>query len=96
VVYAGKPHAPIYEDALRRAASARGMDTPRGRVLAIGDSLRTDMMGAEAFGIDSLFVTNGIHAEELGTRDAPTEQQLAKIYAHHGVTPKAATRGLVW
>jgi HAD superfamily hydrolase (TIGR01459 family) len=96
VVYAGKPHAPIYEDALRRAASARGKDAPRGRVLAIGDSLRTDMMGAEAFGIDSLFVTNGIHAEELGTRDAPTEQQLAKIYAHHGVTPKAATRGLVW
>jgi HAD superfamily hydrolase (TIGR01459 family) len=96
VLYAGKPHAPIYEEALRRAASARGKDAPRSRVLAIGDSLRTDMMGAEAFGIDSLFVTNGIHAEELGTRDAPTEQQLAKIYAHHGVTPKAATRGLAW
>ena len=96
VLYAGKPHAPIYEEALRRAAAARGKDTPRARVLAIGDSLRTDMKGAEAFGVDSLFVTNGIHAEELGTRDVPTGQQLAKIYAHHGVTPMTATRGLVW
>ncbi len=96
VLYAGKPHPPIYEEALRCAALARGKATPLPRVLAIGDSLRTDMKGAEAFGIDSLFVTNGIHAEELGTREAPGEAKLVEIYARHGVTPKAATRSLVW
>ena len=41
------------------------------RVLAIGDSVRTDLKGAAAFGIDCLFVTAGIHAEELGGRDNP-------------------------
>ena len=37
-------------------------------MLAIGDSLRTDLAGAQAFGVDFLFVTAGIHAEELGGR----------------------------
>ena len=44
VVYAGKPHRPIYEDALAMAA-ARGCRAPLERVLAIGDSIRTDLAG---------------------------------------------------
>ena len=54
----------------RRREGAR-RDTAHGRVLAIGDSVRTDLKGAAAFGIDCLFVTAGIHAEELGGRDNP-------------------------
>ena len=41
------------------------------RVLAIGDSVRTDLTGAADLGVDCLFVTAGIHAEELGHRDDP-------------------------
>jgi HAD superfamily hydrolase (TIGR01459 family) len=40
VLWAGKPHPPIYEAALMRAEQARGAPTPRSRVLAIGDSVR--------------------------------------------------------
>ena len=40
-------------------------------VLAIGDSVRTDLRGATDFGLDCLFVTAGIHAEELGDRHDP-------------------------
>ena len=72
VLYCGKPHAPIYEAALATAAALRGGRTPsRRRVLAIGDSVRTDLKGAAAFGLDCMFVTSGIHAEQYGSRDAP-------------------------
>ncbi|HWM46573.1 MAG TPA: TIGR01459 family HAD-type hydrolase [Xanthobacteraceae bacterium] len=96
VLFAGKPHAPIYEEALRQAAAARGRAAPRERVIAIGDSIRTDMKGAALFGIDSLFVTAGIHAEEFGDRDAPDARLLAKVFAREGVEPTAVTRRLNW
>ncbi len=96
VLYAGKPHRPIYDEALARAASARGAPVRRDRVLAIGDSVRTDLTGAARFGVDCLFVTGGIHAEELGTRDDPDATVLARIFAGAGVWPKALTRRLEW
>jgi hypothetical protein len=41
------------------------------RVLAIGDSVKTDLKGAAAFGVDSLFVISGLHADQFGLREAP-------------------------
>jgi HAD superfamily hydrolase (TIGR01459 family) len=96
VIYAGKPYAPIYEQALAIAQAARGRATDRSRILAIGDSVRTDLKGAEAFGIDCLFVTAGIHAEELGGRDSPDANALGGIFASAGVYPKAVMRRLAW
>ena len=71
VLYAGKPYRPIYDQALAVAEKLRGGTTPLRRVLAIGDLVRTDLTGAAGLGIDCLFVTAGIHAEELGERDDP-------------------------
>lgn len=96
VLYAGKPYRPIYADALKRAEDARGRPVPLARVLAIGDSLRTDVKGAAGFGIDCLFVTAGIHAEELGARDNPSADALDRIFATAGVRPTAVTQRLVW
>lgn len=96
VLYCGKPHKPIYEVALATAQKARGAMVPRNRVLAIGDSVRTDLKGAAAFGIDSLFITSGIHAEEYGGRDTPDLDALNKIFTDGGVTPKAGMFGLKW
>jgi HAD superfamily hydrolase (TIGR01459 family) len=96
VLYCGKPHAPIYEVALARAAALRGTAPVRGRVLAIGDSVRTDLAGAAAFGIDYMFVTSGIHAEQYGSRETPDLAALNAIFAAAGVAPKAVMRGLVW
>ncbi|MFX8672415.1 hypothetical protein ABTM23_19285, partial [Acinetobacter baumannii] len=42
VIFYGKPHRPIYERAMALAAERRGRPTELGRVLAIGDSVRTD------------------------------------------------------
>jgi ribonucleotide monophosphatase NagD (HAD superfamily) len=66
------------------------------RVLAIGDSIRTDVRGAAAFGIDGLFISGGIHAEELGGREDPDPAALAEVFAAAGLYPKWVMRRLIW
>lgn len=96
VLYAGKPHAPIYQEALARIAKLRGTEPPRARVLAIGDSVRTDLTGANGMGIDCLFVTAGIHAEELGGRDDLDVAALNEMFDTAGIAPKAVMKRLAW
>jgi len=96
VLYAGKPYRPIYDLALERIGALRGGPAPLARVLAIGDSVRTDLKGASDLGVDCLFVTAGIHAEELGDRHDPDLAALNKIFADAGLAPKAVTRRLMW
>jgi HAD superfamily hydrolase (TIGR01459 family) len=74
----GKPDAAIYRPVLEM------LGLPKERVLAVGDSLRTDIAGAKAAGIDSCWVLGGIHAAELGSdqgliRGAATEAGLAPV-----------------
>jgi HAD superfamily hydrolase (TIGR01459 family) len=96
VIYAGKPYLPIYEQAMAAARNARGRETAHARVLAIGDSVRTDLKGAAAFGIDCLFVTAGIHAEELGGRDKPDAAALAAMFEAAQMSPRLVMQQLVW
>jgi HAD superfamily hydrolase (TIGR01459 family) len=96
VLYAGKPYRPIYDLALAKVKAARGRSVPLARVLAIGDSVRTDLKGARALGLDFLFVTSGIHAEELGGHETPDDAALHATFAGAGGLPKALTRNLVW
>ena len=96
VLYAGKPYRPIYEMALELAKAAAGRDVGLGRVLAIGDSVRTDFKGARTFGVDFLFITSGIHAEEVGGRERPDTTALGSVFAAAGGTPKAVMRQLMW
>ncbi len=85
VHYFGKPHAPIYRDcfALLKA-------TDRRRILAVGDSLRTDIAGANAAGIDGLWVLGGIHQEDVAAGD------LDAVIARQGVIPVAAVPVFRW
>jgi HAD superfamily hydrolase (TIGR01459 family) len=59
VTWYGKPFPAIYDHALHRAG-----DPPRDEVLAVGDGLQTDILGAARMGFDTVFVTGGIHAGE--------------------------------
>jgi HAD superfamily hydrolase (TIGR01459 family) len=96
-LYCGKPHAPIYEAALGQAAALRGGEPlPLARVLAIGDSVRTDLAGAASFGVDFLFVISGLHAEQIGSRETPDPAGLATMFAATGAAPKAVIPRLVW
>jgi HAD superfamily hydrolase (TIGR01459 family) len=86
VLYAGKPYRPIYDLALARV---KGGTPPLDRVLAIGDSLRTDLAGANALGVDFVFLTAGIHAAEFSDS--------AAMHAAFGDRPpKAIMQKLVW
>lgn len=60
-LYFGKPHAPIYDLARRRL----GLDDD-ARILAVGDGIATDIPGAQAQGIDALFVTGGLAFDQFG------------------------------
>jgi ribonucleotide monophosphatase NagD (HAD superfamily) len=82
--------------ALAKATQTRGAKVETSRVLAIGDSVRTDLKGAATFGIDCLFVTAGIHAEELGGRHNPDMRILTRIFSEAGLEARAVTRTLVW
>ena len=98
VIYAGKPHRPVYEAALAAAASLDGgAPDDKGRVIAIGDAIRTDIAGASGFGIASLLVARGIHAEELGvTADHHTLGDIAEWLGRQSVHPNAVIERLVW
>jgi HAD superfamily hydrolase (TIGR01459 family) len=56
VAFYGKPHLAIYRHALHRAGNP-----PSESVLAVGDGLQTDILGAARMDFDAIFVTGGIH-----------------------------------
>jgi HAD superfamily hydrolase (TIGR01459 family) len=58
----GKPFASVYDACLDLLGVSE-----RSRIVAVGDSLRTDIAGAAGAGFDSVLIAGGIHAEEFGT-----------------------------
>jgi HAD superfamily hydrolase (TIGR01459 family) len=93
VIYAGKPYAPIYDRALALAGQARGAPVEKRRVLAIGDGMKTDIIGARQAGLDALFVTCGIHRSSLHKKDltSPADPvELRHLYDENDVSPVAA------
>lgn len=86
---AGKPHAPIYEAALKAAEEALGRDLDRSAVLAIGDGMMTDVKGAADNGFDVLYVSGGIHASEYGDPLKPDGALLGAFLDKHGYRPVA-------
>ncbi len=84
--WVGKPDPAVYGPVLEMLGLARS------RVLAVGDSLRTDIAGAAGVGIDSCWVLGGIHAAELDGDPAAAEQAARQA----GVAPVAGLPAFVW
>ncbi len=93
VRYHGKPHADVYQRSFRLLGLA-----DKARVAAVGDSLRTDVAGAAAAGIDAIFVTGGIHVEELDPlgNGRPDAERLNAAIAQSGHRPVAAVPAFTW
>ncbi|MCO4053879.1 MAG: TIGR01459 family HAD-type hydrolase [Bosea sp.] len=68
-IYAGKPHRPVYEQALAIAGELRGGPVDLARVLGIGDAIRTDVAGAHGIGVRSILLLDGIHWGDVGRQD---------------------------
>jgi len=74
VIYLGKPHAPVYESCYNFFGRP-----DKSKILAVGDSVHTDVTGADRFGIDSCFNICGIHWEELTLDHAPEVSDRDKV-----------------
>jgi HAD superfamily hydrolase (TIGR01459 family) len=73
----------------------------RRSILAVGDSLRTDIAGAAGVGIDSVWVLGGIHGEELGGASASVasswnQTRLSQAIIAAGHRPSWAMAHLTW
>ncbi|HXF53635.1 MAG TPA: TIGR01459 family HAD-type hydrolase [Hyphomicrobiaceae bacterium] len=91
VIYAGKPHAPVYDMVCEIIASLKGRPVPRARMLAIGDGIRTDIAGALGAGMRAVFVASAVHVE------LPLhETKLAPLFEGLPGRPVAAMPALAW
>jgi HAD superfamily hydrolase (TIGR01459 family) len=96
VTMVGKPYAPIYELALVKAEAALGRPLDSRRVLCIGDGLPTDIRGANARGLDVLFVASGIHGAETIGPDGLNVAAVQDLLRQDGLSATYAIADLVW
>ncbi|RWR51053.1 TIGR01459 family HAD-type hydrolase [Sinirhodobacter ferrireducens] len=88
-LYFGKPHPPVYDLARRRLAALGVAED--ARILAIGDGVNTDVAGAAGEGIDALFVTGGLAADQFGPDvEAPDAELLDTWLAARQQAPQFA------
>jgi len=89
----GKPFRSVYETCF----GLLGIDD-LSRILAIGDSLRTDIAGAAGAGIDSVLIAGGIHADEFGAMDGqpPDLERIAAALRGASYCPVAVARSFCW
>ncbi len=88
VIYAGKPHPPIYRLSRAWLTEIAGYDIPNDRVLAIGDNVFTDLLGAQQEDYDCLFIADGIHGAK--------NEKLTNLLTEHGITARYMSEGLSW
>lgn len=91
VVWYGKPHMPVYDRCFQVLSELRSEAVPKKRVLAIGDGILTDVPGGIAAGLDMLFVTGGLAADQFGPDvEHPEDAPLQAFLAKEGLKPRYA------
>ena len=83
VIYIGKPYSDIYNFCKKG----------NGKVLVIGDNIRTDIKGANSMKFDSLFITQGIHKEEF---NETSKENYDKILEKYKVKTNYYQEKLTW
>ena len=97
VTYMGKPHAPVYAFVESRLEALGRGTSGRRDWLAIGDGLKTDILGATRGNFDALLITGGIHEAELSTSDGtPDPARIRQVFDTAGLNAIGAMRRLVW
>lgn len=93
VTYIGKPHRQIYETALDTLGHP-----PPERILAVGDSLDHDVLGAHRMGMATLFILNGVHAPQFSsaTGEPAIRAALHRLAGSDKPLPDYVMRELAW
>ncbi len=87
----GKPDPAIYQPVLQR------LDLPPRRVLAVGDSLHTDIAGAAGVDLAACWVLSGIHGAALADGQGGFDTTAVEAAAHAaGVAPVVTVPRFVW
>ncbi|XP_030471736.1 uncharacterized protein LOC115689731 [Syzygium oleosum] len=93
VKWMGKPGKIIYEAAMKMA------DADASDSIAVGDSLHHDIKGANAVGIQSAFITCGIHASELGLdsfAEVADTSRVAALASKYSSCPSYVLPSFTW
>ena len=77
----GKPHISVFE----MAKTMLGGEN----LLMVGDSLRTDIAGAQGAGLDTVFIESGIHKADF-------ENGGTDLYSQYDIHPTYTLNRLVW
>ena len=83
IVYFGKPYPEIYKFCIKKEK----------KILVIGDNIRTDIKGANNMGLDSLFITNGIHNKDFKNLKL---KNYDKVLEKHKVKTNYYQKRLAW
>ena len=79
----GKPYASVFEAGVTMLPPG----IKRERICMVGDSIDHDVLGAKLFGIDSIWITNGVHASTLGVSEGspipPSADKLGAFLQDH-------------
>lgn len=88
----GKPHRPIYESCLR------ALGLPASRVVAVGDSVDHDIVGAATVNIATAMIGGGIHASALGIAwgDTPSPEAQRRFFAAAPALPRFLAPAFTW
>jgi HAD superfamily hydrolase (TIGR01459 family) len=87
----GKPHRSVYDSCFE----LMGIDD-RSRILAVGDSLRTDIAGANGVEIDCLLIAGGLHAKEFAPDGRLDLACVGDASTAAGVRPNAVMARFSW
>lgn len=90
VIYFGKPYEDIYHFSLDKLSGIAAR-----RILVIGDSVTTDIAGANRCGLDSLLVGTGVHWRELSTIPGDVDQ-LTGLCQTENSFPTLIAKGFIW
>ncbi|CAK9042951.1 unnamed protein product [Durusdinium trenchii] len=100
--FVGKPYAEVFQLALEQLQEAGVPAT--ARVCMVGDSVRHDVRGACAAGLDVVLLCSGVHSEALGLEQAPAPPRRPSEESLRGFlgalppeeTPTYVTAALAW
>ena len=82
VIIQGKPSIEIYNEALKSVK-----DYDKKTIIAVGDSIFHDVLGANQFGVDSILITSGIHSENFSSKKPVWDNSLNSLIKHN-INPK--------
>jgi HAD superfamily hydrolase (TIGR01459 family) len=88
VIYAGKPHDPIYRLSRAWLNEVLSHVPDVERVLCIGDNIFTDLLGAQDQSYDCLFIQDGLYGD--------TTEKFTTLLRKHKITARYMASKLSW